>query len=403
MDNKKSLFRNFGPGVLVAAAFIGPGTVTVCTLAGARFDYSLLWAMVLSIFATCVLQEMAARIGLVTRMDLAAIVRSEITSPLFRKGLTFLILSAIVLGNAAYESGNIQGAALGIEAITGSQNIKLYGLITGVLAICLLYLGSYKVLERILIGLVITMSVSFLLAAIITAPILPDLLKGLFIPRIPSGAALTVIALIGTTVVPYNLFLHSTLVSEKWGSASDLPYARRDTVIAIVLGGIISMAIISTAAGITTGDISTALDLAKGLEPLYGTFAKYFLGAGLFAAGLTSAITAPLAAAYVLRSCLGWNVGLKDWRFKLTWAAIICAGLLSLLSEVKPITIIEFAQVANGLLLPIITAILIWASNRRSTLGIHRNSFLQNIFSGLILLIATMLSIRILLTVFQIL
>ena len=115
----KSWFKNIGPGPLVAAAFIGPGTVTLCTVAGVSFGFALLWAMVLSIVATIVLQEMSARLGIISQKGLSEIIRDEIKSPIFRTLAIILILSAIVVGNAAYEAGNLSGGILGMDLIFG--------------------------------------------------------------------------------------------------------------------------------------------------------------------------------------------------------------------------------------------------------------------------------------------
>src|SRR6056297_2468719 len=101
------MFRKMGPGVLVAAAFIGPGTVTACTLAGVSFGFSLLWAMLLSVLATMVLQEMSARLGIITQKGLAEVIKQEISNKYLRTLAVIIILSAIVVGNAAYEAGNI--------------------------------------------------------------------------------------------------------------------------------------------------------------------------------------------------------------------------------------------------------------------------------------------------------
>lgn len=165
-------FKNIGPGALVAAAFIGPGTVTVCTLAGVNFGYTLLWAMTLSIIATVILQEMAARVGIITQKGLAAIIKEQIKSPLLRKLAVILILSAIVIGNAAYESGNISGASLGISAVFGESLFYLYPFVIGVIAFGLLYIGNYKILERSLVILVIIMSSHFYLPQLLPSQIL---------------------------------------------------------------------------------------------------------------------------------------------------------------------------------------------------------------------------------------
>lgn len=396
-------FKNIGPGALVAAAFIGPGTVTLCTLAGVKFGYQLLWAMTLSTIATVVLQEMAARVGIITQKGLATVIKEQITSPILKKFAIMLILSAIVIGNAAYEAGNISGAALGITAILGAPSFNFYPIIIGVVAFILLYIGNYKILERSLIALVIIMSISFLLTAIITKPNLELMIKGMLIPSFPENSLLTIIGLIGTTVVPYNLFLHASLVKEKWKQQSDLKFARKDTFISIILGGIVSMAIIIVATAINGLEVNNAADLAKGLTPLYGGFAKYFLGIGLFAAGITSAITAPLAAAYVANSCFGWNANLKNSRFRIVWFIILLLGIVFSSLQFNPIEIIKFAQVANGVLLPIIALFLLWVVNKTAVLGKYKNKLGQNIISGIIILITIVLGFKSILKVFELL
>lgn len=378
----------------MAAAFIGPGTVTICTLAGVSFGPSLLWALLLSAFATIVLQEMSARLGIITQKGLAQVIRENISAPWKMKTVVVLILLAILIGNAAYEAGNIGGGTLGLEAIFGRDHMQLYPWIIGVVAFLLLYYGSYKMLEKVFVVLVLLMSVSFLLTAIITKPDFIAILRGLFVPSIPEQSIYTIIGLVGTTVVPYNLFLHASLVKEKWSSTDDLPVARRDTLIAIALGGIISMAVLITATAIPGKNISGALDLAKGLEPLYGDAARYAIGVGLFAAGITSAITAPLAAAYVANSCFAWNASTKDLRFRLVWGIILLIGVLTLSFDFTPIEIIKFAQIANGLLLPLVASILLWMVNKSSILGSYVNSSIQNFFAIIIILMVCGLGIR---------
>jgi len=404
----KQWFKNVGPGPLVAAAFIGPGTVTLCTIAGVNFGFALLWAMILSVVATIVLQEMSARLGIISQQGLAETIRSEIKQPALKVLAIVLILSAIVIGNAAYEAGNISGGVLGLEAIFGVKCLELgvfslnyFSLAIGIIAFILLYIGNYKVLEKALVALVILMSLAFLITAIMTKPDISAILSG-FVPRFPDDSILTVVGLIGTTVVPYNLFLHASLVKEKWSNKNDLKYARKDTLIAIVLGGIVSMCIIVSAAAIQTSEVSNAADLAKGLEPLFGSFSKYFLAIGLFAAGITSAITAPLAAAYVTSGCLGWSSNMKTKKFRAVWVLILVLGVLSSSSGVKSIEIIKFAQVANGVLLPVIAGFLIWMVNKRSILGDYKNNLKQNILGIIILAITIFLGLKSILKVFEV-
>jgi manganese transport protein len=191
------------------------------------------------------------------------------------------------------------------------------------------------------------------------------------------------------------------LVKERWKASSDLSTARKDTIISICLGGLVSIAIMISAAAMTSNTIANAADLAESLAPLYGKFAKYLLSLGLFAAGITSAITAPLAAAYVAKGCFGWSGGLKSNKFRWVWFIILFLGVLFSSIGLKPIEIIKFAQVANGLLLPIIAAILLWIMNRKSVLGKFTNSTIQNIFGSVILLVSLFLGLKSIFKVFN--
>jgi len=200
-------------------------------------------------------------LGIITQKGLAEVIRQELKTPWIRNTVVAIILGAIVLGNAAYEAGNIGGATLGLEAIFGMNYRSFYPWIIGFCAFVLLYIGSYKLLEKVLVSLVIVMSLSFLVTAIITKPDVLEVLKGLFVPSVPQESILTIIALVGTTVVPYNLFLHASLVSEKWKSPDDLSAVRRDTYISIALGGLVSMAVIIAATTIKGGEVKNVMDL----------------------------------------------------------------------------------------------------------------------------------------------
>lgn len=394
--------KNIGPGALVAAAFIGPGTVTVCTLAGVQFGYELLWALLISIIATVVLQEMSARLGVVSQQGLSTAIRTELKSPLLKYLAIILILSAIVVGNAAYEAGNISGGILGLETLFNLSSVKenngasvnILSLLIGLIAFVLLFIGNYKIIEKVLVSLVVLMSVTFVITAIMTKPDIGALVSGMLSPRLDSDRLLMVIALVGTTVVPYNLFLHAALVKERWKKPSDLAFARQDTYISIIFGGVVSVAIVICAAAVQTADIKNASDLALGLEPLLGVYAKYFLALGLFAAGITSAITAPLAAAYVTSNCLGWETNLKSFKFRAVWFLILLLGVIFSSLGIKSIEIIKFAQITNGLLLPVVAIFLLWVMNKKNVLGEYTNTLWQNILGVVIVLFSLFLGAK---------
>lgn len=392
---KKHSGRNIGPGMMVTAAFIGPGTVTVCTLAGATSGYQLLWAVVFAIVATLLLQEMAARLAIVTRLDLVQNLQRAIQPGILRVLIILLIFSSIVIGNAAYEAGNISGGALGLQGAVPSTDFRLLAWVIGGLAFALLWWGSGQVIERALTVLVAVMSLSYLVTAIVTKPDLALLFRGLLVPSVSDQDFLVVLGVVGTTVVPYNLFLHSALATSRWGGPADLPLARRDTFVSIVIGGVISLCIVICGASIPAGQsIEGANDLAYALGPVYGPSARILTGLGLFAAGVTSSITAPLAAAYVTVSCFGWSSDSKSKKFRMVWASVLLMGVVSASAGFRPIEVIRFAQMTNGLVLPVAGAALIWLCHRRSVLGDYRNQPVTSVISLLLIGLVTLLGIK---------
>ncbi len=383
-----------GPATLIAAAFVGPGTVTVCAQAGIGYGYGLLWALLISTLVTILFQEMAARIGIITQQGLATVIRNQIPNRWLRIGITILILAAILVGNTAYEAGNLNGAVLGLNALFGNSYAGFYPWVIGGIAMLLLYFGSIKVLQKILIGMVLLMSISFVLTAIVTGPPFWELLKGLFLPNPSSANLLTIVALLGTTVVPYNLFLHTSLASNQWSEESGLKEAKLDTIVAVSLGGLVSMAILITAAALPLEKLDNVMDIAAGVEPLFGSYASVLMGLGLLGAGLTSALTAPLAAAFVFQNCMGWKNDANHWKFKAVAIGILLLGTVSLATSFRPIDIIIFAQAANGILLPILAVLIVVMAASKKLLGKHRNSTLQNIMGGLVILLSLILSIK---------
>jgi Mn2+/Fe2+ NRAMP family transporter len=389
-----------GPGMLVTAAFIGPGTVTSCTLAGAQFGYALIWALVFATVATVILQNLSARVALVRQQGLGEAIMQALPSPALKWAAAVLLAGALVMGNAAYEAGNVSGAALGLDALLGGNlELPLPALI-GVLSIALLATGSPKWLEKFLIGLVVLMSLSFLVALAVTRPDIGALLSGL-VPGLPDGSLLTAMALIGTTVVPYNLFLHAASVRGRWQSAADLDDASTESALSIGLGGLVSIAILATAAAALLGSgavIEDAVGMAKQIEPLYGSLARQALGLGLLGAGLTSALTAPMATGYIVRELWpGADAAASAKRQRWTMVAIALIGTVIASAGIKPVQIIMLAQVANGLLLPIVAAFLVWVAQDQKLMGRYAIGAIHRVLAWAVLAICLGLGIRLIL------
>ena len=392
-------FASFGPGLLVVAAFIGPGTVTTASVAGANFGPALLWAVVFSTLATMVLQEMCARLGVVSRHGLGEALRTTFHDSRLRVPVSIFVVVGIGGGNAAFETGNITGAALGLAVLT-ELPASLWAVVIGCVTCLLLALGVYRHIERVLILLVAGMSVVFILTAFQAHSSIDvgTLLSGLLLPSLPDGSGLLIVALIGTTVVPYNLFLHTKAVQERWGEALSeqqaLSTARYDTFVSVGIGGVVTLAIVSTAAAafFTQGiKIDSAAQMAGQLAPLLGPAAQHFFAFGLLCAGLTSAITAPLAAAYATAGVLGWEQDLKSWRFRAVWASITLIGTVLAAVGQRPVAAIVLAQAVNGLLLPLIAVFLLLVMNRQELLGAYTNGPVANMCGGVVVCVVSAL------------
>jgi len=398
-DQAERAHSKLGPGFLVTAAFIGPGTILTASRAGAEFGLSLLWALLFSLVMTFVLQEMALRLGLVKRLALTTILRDAVAQPVFKWGLLVLVGFAIVVGNSAYEGGNLTGAAAGAALLFGGD-LRVWLILLAFLCALLLLRGRYQSLERILVVLVALMAVMFSLSAIVM--VLNS--EGASIRLLPSAPSnrneWIVLALIGTTVVPYNLFLHASLVQRKWVEGVPLDQAmsaaRRDLAISLVIGGIVTIAVMVTAAYLYQGGTvpSELSDLPAQLAPIAGPFAEMAFAIGLLAAGLSSALTAPLAASLTLEGAFHRDSQPSRWLFRSTWVVVLLCGAGFAVTSRQPVELILIAQVTNALLLPLLALILIVLAARTSIMGQHTSRAWQSGVALLAAMVCAYLSVQ---------
>jgi manganese transport protein len=379
-----------GPGAVVTAAFIGPGTVTTCLRAGVEFRYALLWALVFATIGTIIFQEMAARLGVAGEIGLGEAIRRRFDGAGYWIAAA-LVVAAIGLGNAAYQTGNLLGAASGLQ-ILGGGRVEGWGAVIALLASLFLWRGSYRLLERVLVAMVLAMSIVFVAtaAAVVGAP--GDLLAGMLVPTLPAGSDVVALGLIGTTIVPYNLFLHASSARERWRGPEKLGEARADLGVAIVLGGVISMSVLITGAAQFGGAIGSPAEMARLLEPTLGRWATTFFAIGFFAAGMTSAITAPMAAAYAVSGVLGWVQDLRSPLVRMIWMTVMLIGVGFTLAGVRPVPAIVFAQAANAILLPAIAIFLLLVMNDRRQLKGATNGIIANLLGGTVVVLTVILS-----------
>jgi len=376
---------------VIAAAFIGPGTVTTAARAGSDFGFTLAWALLFSTVACGVLQEASGRITVLTGEELGAAIRARFAGSTGAGWVPTLVAGGVILGCAAYEAGNLLGGVAGARLVLDVPPVLLTT-VCGVVAAVLLATGSTRWIARTLGTLVAVMGVAFLVTAVRLAPDAGDLLAGLVVPRIPDGSTVLVLGLVGTTVVPYNLFLGSALAR-----GNRLGEMRWGLALAVGGGGLISLGVLVV--GTALGGGLEYQRLATVLCERLGRGAEASLAVGLFAAGFTSAITAPLAAAITARTLLGGGEG-RDWsegsaRYRSVWLGVLLFGVVFGIAGVQPIPAIILAQAFNGLVLPLIAVFLWLTMNDRELLGDGGvNSTLQNLVMGAVVLACVALGLR---------
>ena len=160
----------------------------------------------------------------------------------------------------------------------------------------------------------------------------------------------------------------------------------------------VSICVLVTATAGKGGVVQGIADMSKQLEPLLGNFARPFLSVGIFAAGISSALTAPLAASLTAREIFGWS---EAWKDRIIWLSILLIAVSFSLAGYKPISVIQVAQVANGILLPIVVVFLLYVSNKKELMGKYANNATQNLLGGIIMIVSLIISIRSLNSVFH--
>ncbi len=363
---------------VISAAFIGPGTVTTCSLAGVSFGTSLLWALTFSTLATIVLQETAARVTLASGKSLGEIM-------LQRHGtggmwISRMLAGGVVLGCAAYEAGNLLGAVAGLRLLADVPN-WLLSLCIGMGAYLLLAIRSISLLTRLLGLLVFVLGFAFILVSIQAFQNPVQILNNSVIPNFPVNSALIITGLVGTTIVPYNLFLGSGI-----GQGQSIYEMRQGIILAVMIGGLISMSIL-LAGTLIEGEFSfqnAALVLGQRL----GKSGEVLYAIGLFGAGFTSVVTAAFAASIAAKSLLA----IDEKQTAYVWKSVLGIGIIFGIAQFKPIPVILAAQIANGLLLPFVTWQLFRCVNDKGLLPErYVNSLAQNVFLLLIFLVTLVL------------
>ena len=335
---------------IISAAFIGPGTVTTAVKAGSQFRLGLLWAVVFSTAACIVLQEMAARITIASGKNFGQTIAFKFGKK-YGLILQYITGGVVIAGCAAYEAGNILGAVSGLRLLTG-VSLPLLTLFITTAAFLMLWFGRSSRLSSIMITLVLLMGIGFFIMAVAQPVTIVELTQSM-LPSVPAGSELLIIGLIGTTIVPYNLFLGSGI-----SHGQSIRTMRTGLAVSVTLGGLVTATILI--AGTAVNQFSSFADLAASFRMHGSSYGAGALALGLFAAGFSSTVTAPYAAAVIAETV--FDIKNKN-TLRLFWILVLLTGFVFGMTDVRPVPVILAVQSLNGFILPLLVIILILVVN----------------------------------------
>jgi Mn2+/Fe2+ NRAMP family transporter len=366
------LFAVIGPGIITANVDNDAGGITTYSVAGAHFGYATLWIMPLLAIALIVVQEMSARLGVVTGKGLADLIRES-----FGVRVTALVLGVLIFANLANTVSEFAGVAASMEIFGVSKFISVP--IAAVLVWLLIVRGNYKIVERIFL-LASAIYLAYVVAGFMAKPAGPAILRSLVTPhfQMDKGYIVILITIIGTTIAPWMQFYQQSAIADKGLKPADYAYERLDVIIgslfAIFVAVFITIACAATLF-VENVPIDTAKDAAIALRPLAGTYAAVLFAVGLLNASLFSAAILPLSTAYVVCEAFGWESGVsRKIReapvFFGIYTAFIVAGAGIILLPVRSLVeMMLLSQTLNGILLPVILVVMLLLVNDRGLLG----------------------------------
>jgi Mn2+/Fe2+ NRAMP family transporter len=386
-----------GPGLIAANAGNDAGGVATYASVGARYGYDLLWMMVVITISLVVVQEMAARMGVVTGKGLADLVREEygIRWALFATG-SVLIAN---LGICISEFVGI-GAALGLAHVPVQVSVPI-----GAVAVWLLLVrGTYKIAQRIFVAMTIPFF-AYPIAAILSHPHWGAVGKAIVAPHIQSspGYVLLFVATAGTTITPFmQLYLQSAVVERGIGP-EDLNKERVEVASGSIFANLVaSFIIIATAATLYVHGhthVNTAADAAKALAPFAGRFAEVLFAVGLLGASLLAAAILPVTAAYVIAETFGFERGISHTPREapvfvgVVTALVVIGAVVAMIPGIPVFHLLVGVQAVNGVLLPI-TLFFVWRLSASTELmGRYRNGRIFNLVAGATVLATSALSV----------
>ena len=398
------LFMILGPGIITANVDNDAGGITTYSVAGARYGYGLLWMLPLVVLALILVQEMSARLGIVTGKGLADLIRE-------RLGLkaTAVLLGLLVIANLANTVSEFAGVAASMEIFGLTKFISVP--LAAIAVWLIIVKGNYKSVERVFL-VASLIYLTYVASGVLARPVWDEVFQAAVTPsfHLDAGYVTLFVTVIGTTIAPWMQFYQQASIVDKGLKPADLLYERLDvlvgSVFAVLVAGFI---VIACAATIFSGGltIETAKDAALALRPLAGPYAATLFALGLLNASVFSAAILPLSTAYVVCEAFGWESGV-DRRlreapvfFGIYTALIVLGAGIILLPIRSLIQTMLASQTLNGVLLPVILVVMLVLINDRRIMGRFANGRVLNLITGTMVVVLILLTLLLLaLTVF---
>ena len=398
--NAREFLRYIGPGLLITVGFIDPGNLASNMAAGADYGYSLLWMVTLSTIMLIILQHNAAHLGIASGQCLSEAAAEHLPSYISRP-----VLGSAVLASAATALAELLGSAIALHLLFGLP-IFLGAFFTALFCIWLLWSNSYNKLEKIIIGFVSLIGLSFLAELCLVQADWPTAGLCAVTPSLPTGSLVIVMSVLGAVVMPHNLFLHSEIIqSRQWNLEEDaairrqLRYEFMDTIISMGLGWAINSAMIVIAAvifftnNISVTDLAQAVDL---LSPLLGQSAYLLFAIALFLAGIASTTTAGMAGASIFAGIFHEPYDIDDLHSRLGVFLTYGLALIILLFLTDPFSGLIYSQMALSIQLPLTIALQLYLTSSHTIMGKYANNTRQKIILSTIGLFVIILNIMLL-------
>lgn len=386
-----------GPGFITSNVDNDAGGITTYSVAGATFGYSLLWTLIPITIALIVVQEMSARMGVVTKKGLADLIREN-----FGLRITFFLMIALFVTNLGNTIAEFAGIATAGEIFGISRYILVP--ISALFVWIMVVKGSYSKVEKIFIAISF-FYISYIVSGLLSGPNWGEAARQTVMPTISfnSSYLIMLLGLVGTTIAPWMQFYLQASIVEKKVKLKNYKYSRLDVILGSIMVNVVALFIIIACAATLFASgikIETAADAAIALKPLAGDLASALFGFGLFTASLFAASILPLATAYYLCEGFGWEKGInKKFReapefYWLYTGLIVIGALVILIPGIPLLSILLISQVINAIILPFLLIFILVLINDKSIMGKYTNSKTFNIIAGgtiVILIIMTVL------------